>query len=92
MKLKGKLKAIIKVTYSEHVDICGSREESTQLFDKKSSRGVHKYGEGPVRPGCWGHQKRFEDSCCAWHHSVGWDASSGKEITKVGYDGYDKGH
>lgn len=44
MKLKGKLKAIIKVTYSEHMDTCGSREESTQLFYKKSSRGVHKYG------------------------------------------------
>lgn len=70
-KLEGKLKAIVKVTYSEHMDKGGSREESTQLLYKKSSYGVNKFMWGPVRPGCWRHQKRFKDGFCVWHHSVG---------------------
>lgn len=43
MNLEGKLKAIIKITYREDTDKCVSREESTQLFYKKSFHGVSKY-------------------------------------------------
>lgn len=64
MKLESKLKAIIKVTCSDHVGKYGSREELTQLYYKKSSHGVNKYMGAPVRLGCWRHQERFKDGFC----------------------------
>jgi len=92
VKLESKLKAIIKIIHSGHMDKHTSGEEATQLFCKKSSHRVSKYMGAPVKPECWGHQERFEDNFCVWHCSGGCSALSEKVISQVGCDSCDKGH